>query len=141
MTIEEALKRLEYGIEQMTMELKSGLWETGSDSEAQVKQGIELNQQHIAWLTELKELREENKVLISERDRLIKKKGELLKKSEQISECKRLLRLAVEDMTKEADCGICLHDNDGECPIEVTGCKFKWRHADETLKLIEDDTP
>ena len=31
------------------------------------------------WLTELKDLREENKVLISECDRLIKEKGELLK--------------------------------------------------------------
>ena len=32
------------------------------------------------WLTELKDLREENKVLISECDRLIKEKGELLSK-------------------------------------------------------------
>lgn len=59
MTIDEAIKNLEYSIEQMTMELKSGLWETGSDTEAQVKQGIELNQQLIAWLTELKEARAE----------------------------------------------------------------------------------
>lgn len=32
------------------------------------------------WLKELKDLREENKVLISECDRLIKEKGELLSK-------------------------------------------------------------
>ena len=32
------------------------------------------------WLTELKDLRAENKVLISECDRLIKEKGELLRK-------------------------------------------------------------
>ena len=32
------------------------------------------------WLTELKELREENKVLMQECDRLIKEKGELLSK-------------------------------------------------------------
>lgn len=38
------------------------------------------------WLTELKDLREENKVLTSECDRLIKEKGELLRKSEQIGE-------------------------------------------------------
>ena len=34
----------------------------------------------VEWLTELKDLRAENKVLISECDRLIKEKGELLKK-------------------------------------------------------------
>lgn len=33
------------------------------------------------WLTELKDLREENKVLMQECDRLIKEKGELLKKT------------------------------------------------------------
>lgn len=55
-------------------------------------------------------------------------------------EYKRLLRAAVEDMTKEADCGICLHDNDGECPIKVTACKFKWRYADEALKLMGGET-
>ena len=32
------------------------------------------------WLTELKDLREENKVLMQECDRLIKEKGQLLKK-------------------------------------------------------------
>ena len=38
------------------------------------------NRQFAKWLTELKELREENKVLTSECDRLIKEKGELLSK-------------------------------------------------------------
>ncbi len=46
------------------------------------------------------------------------------------------MKATVNDMTKEADCGICLHDNDGECPIEVTACKFKWRYADEAKKLL-----
>lgn len=58
----------------------------------------------------------------------------------QIAEYKRLLKAAVEDMNKEADCGICLHDNDSECPIKVTACKFKWRHAAEALALIGEDT-
>lgn len=93
-------------------------------------------QQFAEWLMELEDLREENKFLISEFDRLIKEKGELLKKSEQIAEYKRLLKVALDDMTKEADCGICLHEKDGECPIEVTACKFKWRHAAEALALI-----
>lgn len=56
------------------------------------------------------------------------------------AEYKRLLKAAVEDMNKEADCGICLHDNDGECPIEVASCKFKWRYADEALALIGEGT-
>lgn len=59
---------------------------------------------------------------------------------DELKEAKRLLKVAVEDMTKEADCGICLHDNDSECPIEVTACKFKWRHTDEALALIGEDT-
>lgn len=57
----------------------------------------------------------------------------------ELKEAKRLLRLAVDDMTREADCGICLHDNDNKCPIEVAACKFKWRYADEALKLIKED--
>lgn len=57
----------------------------------------------------------------------------------QKTEYKRLLKAAVEDMNKEADCGICLHDNDSECPIKVTACKFKWRHAAEALALIGEE--
>lgn len=41
------------------------------------------------WLMELKDLREENKVLMSEADRLIKEKGKLLKANEDM---KNLLR-------------------------------------------------
>ena len=59
---------------------------------------------------------------------------------DELSKAKELLKAAVEDMNKEADCGICLHDNDGECPIEVASCKFKWRYADEALALIGEDT-
>lgn len=57
----------------------------------------------------------------------------------QIAEYKRLLKAAVEDMTEAADCGACLHDNDGKCPIEVKRCEFKWRYADEALALIGED--
>lgn len=41
-------------------------------------------EQLVEWLTELKNLREENKVLTSECDRLIKEKGELLRKVGQL---------------------------------------------------------
>lgn len=107
MTIDEAIKDLEYGTKQLEMEIESGLWINGSESELLCKEGIALNKQHIEWLTELKE-------------------------------AKRLLRLAVDDMTREADCGICLHDNDNKCPIEVAACKFKWRYADEAEKLLKE---
>lgn len=36
------------------------------------------NQQLVQWLTELKDLREVNRVLINECDRLIKEKGQLI---------------------------------------------------------------
>lgn len=59
---EEAEKYMEYGIE-------TECYQCGKE-----------NEQIAEWLTELKDLREENKVLIQECDRLIKEKGELLKK-------------------------------------------------------------
>ena len=93
------------------------------------------------WLTELKKVREENKVLTSECDRLIKGKGELLKKSERIAEHKRLLKAAVEDFSYcsgiyglcyyNIGCGVCADCNNTPCD------DFQWRYADEALKLIE----
>lgn len=83
------------------------------------------------WLTELKDLREENKVLTSECDRLIKEKGELLKQHEQIAEYKRLLKAAMEDMNTLYEAG-----KDEGC----IGIKFKWRFADKVLKLIGDES-
>lgn len=55
LTLDEAIKDLEYGTEQLEMEIKSGLWIKGSESELRCKEGIALNKQHIEWLTELKE--------------------------------------------------------------------------------------
>lgn len=100
-----------------------------------------------AWLEELKELREENKVLISECDRLIKEKGELLNKvsggdvlricqlEEQLEKAKRLLKAAVgtfNDASCNKDCRQCKWNN-GECEMS---CRFAWVHTDEALKLI-----
>lgn len=85
----------------------------------------------------LKDLREENKVLISECDRLIKEKGELLKKSEWIAEYKRLLKVAVEDINATEACDTCEYYpviNGDAC--QKNDC-YKWHYADETLKLIE----
>ena len=66
--------------------------------------------------------------------------GQIARYDDELRKANELLKAAVEDMNKEADCGICLHDNDGECPIEVASCKFKWRYADEALALIGEDT-
>lgn len=55
MTIDEGIKNLEYGTKQLEMELESGLWIKGSESELSCKEGIVLNKQYIEWLTELKE--------------------------------------------------------------------------------------
>lgn len=109
----------------------------------------EYHEQLAEWLTELKDLREENKVLTSECDRLIKEKGELLKKSESITEYKRLLKIAVADMGVTVAkvynggliCECCKWKSqmDECCCPDDRGCDvvYRWRHADEALKLIE----
>ena len=50
------------------------------DAKERIRECANDHRQLAAWLTELKDLRAENKVLISECDRLIKEKGELLRK-------------------------------------------------------------
>ena len=57
MTIDEGIKNLEYGTNQLEMEIESGLWIKGSESELCCKEGFALNKQLIGWLTELKELK------------------------------------------------------------------------------------
>ena len=98
---------------------------------------------------ELKDLREENKVLMQECDRLIKEKGELLKKSEQIAEYKRLLKAAVEGMcwlnenTQDSygSCTIRTEHGCSGCPLDINGDLFcKWKHEAEALALIGEDT-
>jgi hypothetical protein len=55
MTIDEAIKNLEYDTNQLEMEIEFGLWIKGSESELCCKEGIALNKQYIEWLTKLKE--------------------------------------------------------------------------------------
>ncbi len=99
------------------------------------------HKQLLEWLRELKDLREENKILTHECDRLIKEKGELLKKSEQIVEYKQLLKSATNVLNMFIPC-----DEDyncSECIKQRQNCdyddSFKWRYADEALKLIGDE--
>ena len=112
------------------------------------------HEQLASWLRELKELREENKVLISECDRLIKEKGQLLKQQEQIGEYKRLLKAAVDAINELLDCGAacsgsycdkyCVYSCE-TCPLNeaegTNGCSEwrKWKHADEALALIGEE--
>ena len=140
MTIDEAIKHCE---EVATEKEDNARWKlTPTFQDECIKCAAE-HRQLAEWLTELKDLREENKVLTSECDRLIKEKGELLKQHEQIAEYKRLLKAAVEDIYKArqgCNCNIC------DMPPEPTercqyengeDCQFKWRYTDEALKLIE----
>lgn len=109
------------------------------------------------WLTELKDLREENKVLTSECDSLIKENDELLSKvsggdvlricqlEEQLGKAKELLRLAVSDinytLTNVDECTKCLYcdTETGECSsTERCYDVCKWKYADEVMKLMEE---
>ena len=104
------------------------------------------------WLTELKDLRDENKVLIQKCDRLIKEKEELNKLREKavldicrreasLKEAKRLLKSATDVLKMFIPC-----DEDyncSECIRQKQNCdyddSFKWRYIDEALKLIGED--
>lgn len=97
------------------------------------------------WLMDYKNLQEENKVLTQECDRLIKEKGELLKKSEQIGEYKRLLKGAVEDFAvysalKDLTAEQRVQNPDWQKFIRVFDVlDHQWRYATEALNLLGGD--
>lgn len=109
--------------------------------ERDAEERAEYHEQLAEWLTELKDLREENKVLTSECDRLIKEKGELLNKvsggdvlricqlEDRLEKAKELLKFAVDDFSEmkpylsEPYSHLC----------------DKWRYADEAKKLLDDE--
>lgn len=78
------------------------------------------HRQLVEWLMELKDLRAEQ----NEQYMFIR---ELM---DELKETKRLLKVAMEDMKKLYDAG-----KDEGC----VGIEFKWRYADDALKLIGDD--
>jgi len=84
MTLDEAIKHcLEVAENNETQADKIGRQLIGSAIDKYATDCRECAADHrqlAEWLRELKDLREENKVLISECDRLIKEKGELLSK-------------------------------------------------------------
>ena len=136
MTIDEAIEeRLK------VIKVQEKLYEESYSDESKeiLKNATDNDRQLADWLTELKNLREENKVLMQECDRLIKEKGELNKLKEKavldicrreakLREAKRLLKAAMKDMKMLYESG-----KDEGC----VGIEFKWRYADEALKLIE----
>lgn len=136
MTIDEAIEeRLK------VIKVQEKLYEESYSDESKeiIKNATDNDRQLAEWLTELKDLREENKVLTSECDRLIKEKGELLSKvsggdvlricqlEEQLEEAKRLLKAAVEDFSEVKS----------YLSEPYSRLCNKWRYEDEALKLIE----
>lgn len=151
MTLEEAIKHLE-----------ESLADPGHDWGCEECKAE--HEQLAEWLRELKELREENKVLMQECDRLIKEKGELLGKvsggdvlricqlEEQLKAAKRLLKAAVEDfhdvltsqikITNYTLCAKCKYYLNCNCKDKcIARYNLKqWRFADEALKLIGEES-
>ena len=66
----------------------------------------------------------------------------ICKLEEENKELKKLLKLAVEDIRKHSFCSMCENFNDNskckKCKA-ITLDNFKWKHAEEALKLIGDD--
>lgn len=136
MTIDEGIKNLEYGTKQLEMELESGLWIKGSESELSCKEGIALNKQYIEWLTELKQWRRVYGVCPSYEMCIPECKEGY---NAQITEYKRLLKAAVEDMNSNNicfdinACNVCTEKNCISCDT------FHWRYTDEAEKLLNDE--
>ena len=85
MTIDEAIEyHIKVATQRAIADEEKGNYEKWNETKFMTKKESEQiiadHRQFAAWLTELKDLREENKVLKQECDRLIKEKGELLSK-------------------------------------------------------------
>jgi hypothetical protein len=132
MTIDEAIKICEEDAEKI-------------GGNPQSDRHAERCRQLAEWLTELKELRDSVGAVklsdMKEALELIRKyKAENIAQKKLIAEYKRLLKLAVEDISKMScnndthspdSCYIC--DKHGNCSYADS---FKWCKADEVLKLI-----
>lgn len=92
----------------------------------------------------IKQLCEENDTLKTE-IMAVKSGSDVLKickLEEENKELKRLIKLAAEDIGKHSFCSMCKNLNDNskckKCKA-ITLDNFKWKYAEETLKLIGDD--
>lgn len=93
MTLDEAIEeRLK------VIKVQEKLYEESYSDESKeiIKNATDNDRQLADWLTELKDLREENKVLMQECDRLINEKGELnkLKEKAVLDICRQLRLIA-----------------------------------------------
>ena len=79
MTIDEAIEIYEKRAKSIERSYARGAWADGGHKTSLMAVAADYRQL-AEWLTELKDLREENKVLMQECDRLIKEKGGLLSK-------------------------------------------------------------
>ena len=110
MTIDEGIEKLEYCIEQLEMEIESGLWIKGSESELSCKEGIVLNKQYIEWLKELKEAK-----------RILKSATTVLSMFLPCDE--------------DYNCSECIKQR-RNCDYDDS---FKWRYLEEALALVGKD--
>lgn len=135
MTIDEAIQLYTQRAENHEYILHSGefIGGEGEHMKQDIKRCVSEHRQLAEWLRQLKDLREENKVLMQECDRLIKEKGELLKQHEQIGEYKRLLKSVIDEWHIVCEWGNC-----GEyCGWYKNGkCTQEWSGKAEALKLI-----
>lgn len=160
MTIDEAIEeRLK------VIKVQEKLYKESYSDESKeiIKNATDNDRQFAEWLTELKDLREENKVLTSECDRLIKEKGELLSKISggdvlkicqlenqlqveldnnhcleiELTEAKKLLKAVISDIYEVCSCnnrGCSICENKREtCDYDD---RFTWRHTAAVLNLI-----
>ena len=164
MTLDEAIKHCLDVAEQNEIsaityknckEIKTNMYEklTAEKAENDCRECAADHRQLAEWLTELKDLREEKKVLMQECDRLIKEKGELLSKvsggdalricqlEEQLEKAKRLLKSSTNVLNMFIPCD---EDYCSECIKQRQNCdyddSFKWLYASEALALIGEDT-
>lgn len=143
MTIDEAIEeRLK------VIKVQEKLYKESYSDESKeiIKNATDNDRQLAEWLRELKDLREENKVLTSECDRLIKEKEELNKLKEKavldicrrearLREAKLLLKSAIDEWNFVCEWGNC-----GEyCGWFKNGkCTQEWSGKAEALKLLND---
>lgn len=140
MTIEEGIALCKAKSEEYARKAEDGIIQIGKEALAQEAAKY---QQLVQWLTELKDLREVNRVLIDECDRLIKEKGGLLKKvaeSPQIAIYKQLLKSATV-IIKNVDCNDDYLCDECEYRAKCDGSfSFYWKRLNEASKLIGGDT-
>lgn len=133
LTLDEAIKHCNE-VAENNEQFASGKW-IGSEGEAnrqECEQCAADHRQLAEWLTELKELREENINLKNDNERLRDCVDSCVYNGEldyaELAEAKRLLKAAVEDFSEiksylsEPYSHLC----------------DKWRYADEALKLIQN---